>query len=222
MFYYQTETETLFTVKTEKKSFDDLVIRVNPIKFPAKYLEPKRNFIPSGRGALPRTPTKTPQSPTDEELDKKSEELRRIEDSLLRSRNELPRTPILPPQKPDNSKKIELPLKKEVGIQTGGILTVKQKSTQNYIPSGRHQLRRSAKEPRLRGCDVDIEVIHDDLKVSKMNWRGTSQISLRIQPQTPKIPESSNEPVFDTMFGKKTLKPIKSTTSGVLMVLMDK
>ena len=32
---------------------------------------------------------------------------------------------------------------REVGIQTGGILTVRQKSTQNYIPKGRHQLQRS-------------------------------------------------------------------------------
>ena len=29
--------------------------------------------------------------------------------------------------------------RKEVGIQTGGILTVRQRSTQNYIPKGNHQ-----------------------------------------------------------------------------------
>ena len=170
--------------------------------------------------------------------------------------------------------------RKEIGTQTGGILTVKQKSTQNYIPSGRHQLRRSALGPRLvdfktsqiptrsRSMEVNIEVLHDNDKVSKMHWRATSQISLRIQPEvskksdqenlqvnsihssrsrirrassrltglrpvSPKIglahptgPEQAQQDVpkdsFAYIFQKKKLQPVKSSSSGVLLVLVDK
>ena len=41
---------------SKQVNFDDLVIRVNPAKFPAIYIEPRRNFIPGGRRALSRTP----------------------------------------------------------------------------------------------------------------------------------------------------------------------
>ena len=41
---------------SKQVNFDDLVIRVNPAKFPAIYIEPRRNFIPAGRRALTRTP----------------------------------------------------------------------------------------------------------------------------------------------------------------------
>ena len=41
---------------SKQVNFDDLVIRVNPAKFPAIYIEPRRNFIPGGRRALTRTP----------------------------------------------------------------------------------------------------------------------------------------------------------------------
>ena len=66
--------------------------------------------------------------------------------------------------------------RKEVAIQTGGILTVRQRSTQNYIPKGSHQLRRSAQDRKRQdhnaskkensGMEINIEVRHNNEKVS--------------------------------------------------------
>lgn len=217
----------------EKVDVDQLVIRVNPIKFPAVYIEPKRNFIPSGRRGLARTPPQEnnrDSSPSDDELDRKSEELRLIEDSLLRRRNEIPRTPVRKSgidllrlldralrnlfiaegvtyltdtktaknglETPNIPRKDTNDNRKEIAIQTGGIMTVRQKSTLNYIPSGRNQLKRSAHGERLqnskikddeneapKSMEINIEVYHDNDKISKMNLRGTSQINLRIKPE---------------------------------------
>lgn len=305
----------------EKLDIDQLVIRVNPIKFPAVYIEPKRNFIPSGRRALARTPPhekRRQSSPSsDDELDRKSVELRLIEDSLLRRRNEIPRTPILKSSKdftvfqmffiydvgitnfsdpktaqnglktPTIPRKDKDENRKEIAIQTGGIMTVRQKSTLNYIPSGRNQLKRSAHGERLetakkeqpeeprKSMEINIEVYHDNDKVSKMNLRGTSQINLRIKPEessqdlrasqsdlrpsqtdlrrsnqnlrsrlqrtssriglsrkstaavlssaaSNSVKRYEDSDSLERIMSTKTLKPIKSTTQGVLMVLVDK
>ena len=198
---------------------------------------------------------------------------------------------------------------KEVGIQTGGILTVRQKSTQNYIPKGRHQLQRSPSGRKRQNTansndtlttknnknnnnvQINIEVKHNNDKVSRMNLSGT-EISLRIQPERSRktgiIPKysrkhsetctlrkesrasdttskeiskkpsfcrskiqrlstsskpsisgkpksspnlqnnisdqkkTSEEKYFKSILEKKTLQPIKTTSLGVLLVLVDK
>ena len=203
---------------------------------------------------------------------------------------------------------------KEVGIQTGGILTVRQKSTQNYIPKGRHQLQRSARGRKRQdttansndesptkhkndnknnnnNVQINIEVKHNNDKISRMNLSGT-EISLRIQPERSRktgiIPKysrkhsetctlrkesiasdttskeiskkpsfcrskiqrlstsskpsisgkpksspnlqnnisdqkkTSEEKYFKSILEKKTLQPIKTTSLGVLLVLVDK
>lgn len=47
---------------------DHLIIKVNPAKFPARYIEPKRNFIPSGRRTLARTPSAGKRSRSEDVL----------------------------------------------------------------------------------------------------------------------------------------------------------
>ena len=94
---------------------------------------------------------------------------------------------------------IPVPTKREIATQTGGILTVRQKSTLNYIPKGVNQLRRSAKDRKRQdstnntptkkenSIEIDIEVKNNNNKlVSRVNLSGT-EISLRITP------EKSNE-----------------------------
>ena len=151
-------------------------------------------------------------------------------------------------------------------------MTVRQKSTQNFIPSG-SQLRRSPRtplktpkytrnEPKM---DVDIEVHHDDDTISQVNYQSTKRISLHFTPQkfdflrknkkeqeeiqsekkrltrlirkisrasskidTGKIPGKSNLPKLEPKKEKikpekealPQLQPIKTTSQGVLLVMV--
>ena len=101
------------------------------------------------------------------------------------------KTTKIPNLEEKSSSKIPIPVKnsREIAIQTGGIMTVRQKSNQNFIPTG-SQLRRSPRTP-LRTpkytrsepkMDVDIEVHHDDDTISQVNYQGTKRISLHFTP----------------------------------------
>ena len=53
------QPEIILLPTRAQNSHDEKVIRVNPIKFPARYLEPSRNHIPNGFIPLPDTPEKS-------------------------------------------------------------------------------------------------------------------------------------------------------------------
>ena len=283
-----------------KNSHDEKVIRVNPIKFPARYLEPSRNHIPtgnifSGKSKVPMTnsipsgkklartppPMTDPRPPLRKSLSadnlltetkvfnendawnqrkinsqkkapdhfkspltnspyageqslsrrgsKEQNERVIINTALKVPKNSAILENVLPisrgrslsyePSVASNeqrrqsiksnkmlglapksrsssleSSKIPLPIKRsrEIAIQTGGIMTVSQKSTANFIPTG-NQLRRSPRTPQRRSApvspkmNVDIEVHHDDDTISINNFKRASRISLHFTPQEQKF-----------------------------------
>ena len=297
------QPEIILLPTRAQNSHDEKVIRVNPIKFPARYLEPSRNHIPNGFIPLPDTPEKSkvpmtnfipsgkkltrtpPPNPrlrksisadnlisettkllseneawNQRKINSQKKAPNHFESPLINSpytgeqslsrrgskeKNEIniatlkvPKNPailendlqstvpaairlpsVYKPSLASNeqrrqsikssssnmpipapksisrsleSSKIPLPIKsREIAIQTGGIMTVTQKSKNNFIPTG-NQLRRSPKTPLRRTAtappitpkmNVDIEVHHDDDTISQVKYKSTSRISLHFTPE---------------------------------------
>ena len=275
--------EPELSLPKRKNSHDEKVIRVNPIKFPARYLEPSRNHIPNGFLPLPPNPekskvpmtnfipsgkklTRTPPSRSprlhksetkliseneawnQRKMNSQKKAPNHFESPLINSpyageqslsrrgskekndpiintfkkvpknpailehdvqpcsrrrslnsyepslaSNEQRRQTIMAPKSRSRSlESSKIPIRsREIAIQTGGIMTVTQKSKNNFIPTG-NQLRRSPKTPSMRTptappitpkINVDIEVHHDDDTISQVKYERTSRISLHFTPE---------------------------------------
>ena len=126
----------------------------------------------------------------------------------------------------------EVEQRKEVSIQTGGIVTVKQKSTKNFIPSGKHQLLRSPLGVHPRQKDKKQErakVLREKKKIDVMLKRMSSisvnsksrNLGQNSRKSSRKVKKVSGKTTFDSMMEGKSLQPIKTTSQGVLLVLMS-